>query len=188
MTPSVTSSPYRHILQTTSGVTQHLLNPLAPRALAHTPTSQLLYTRVHVNTRPPGWGYVTRLKGATSHHDAQARSTPRYDPWHPHLLSFPNAVRVGGGRCCWTCVAPGGGERAHPEKVMTFGGWRRGRPPHFGVGPRPTRKAANAVGEGRRRFSGIQNRNCLHTHHPGTAPRSSGAVLPISVPPLPAEP
>lgn len=42
VTSSVTSSPYRHSLQTTNGVTQHLLNPLAPRALAHTPTSQLL--------------------------------------------------------------------------------------------------------------------------------------------------
>lgn len=71
---------------------------------------------------------------------------------------------------------------------MTFGGWRRGLPQHFGVGPRPTRKAANAVGEGRGRFSGIQNRNRLHTHHPGTAPRSRGASLPTSVPPLPAEP
>lgn len=111
---------------------------------------------------------------------------PRYAHRHPHLLPPPNAERGGWGRGrCGTSAAPGA--RAHPRKVMTFRGWGRGRQPHFGVGVRPTRKAANAVGEGRGRFSGIGNRHGLRASHPPTAPQSRGAGSRLRAPP-PAEP
>lgn len=91
------------------------------------------------------------------------------------LPSYPSNAKLGGGRC-GTCAAPGA--RAHPRKVMTFRGWGRGRQPHFGEGARPTRKAANAVGEGRGRFSRIGNRKGLRASHPLDRPSEPRVRLP----------
>lgn len=78
-----------------------------------------------------------------------------------------------------------GGEGA-PREGHDFARLGEGAPSAFrGGGGLAHAEAANAVGEGRGRFSGIRNRKGLRTPHPRTEPRSGP---PIFVPPLPAEP